>query len=120
MLKWLAGAIILAGIVTVIMIQPFSFLLFHDVQYIGFVGRAIFVIILASVLCLWRVWRGPTAADRIVAVDVFGIMIVGLCAVTGIATGRSWYIDIGIAWAVQSFVSTLALAKYLEGRDFDE
>jgi multicomponent Na+:H+ antiporter subunit F len=44
----------------------------------------------------------------------------GFCAILGIPTGRDWYIDIGIAWALQSFISTLALAKYLEGRNFDE
>jgi len=43
-----------------------------------------------------------------------------LCAILTISTGRSWYIDIGIAWALQSFISTLALSKYLEGRGFDE
>ena len=37
-----------------------------------------------------------------------------------IATKRNWYIDIGIAWALQSFISTLALSKYLEGRSFEE
>ncbi|MFC1699535.1 monovalent cation/H+ antiporter complex subunit F [Candidatus Omnitrophota bacterium] len=47
-------------------------------------------------------------------------MIVGLCAMLTIATQRSWYIDIGIAWALQSFISTLALSKYLEGRSFDD
>jgi multicomponent Na+:H+ antiporter subunit F len=47
-------------------------------------------------------------------------MIVGLCALLTICTNRSWYLDIGIAWALQSFISTLALSKYLEGRSFDE
>ena len=83
-------------------------------------GRALYIIILSSFLCLYRVMRGPTAADRIVAVDILGIMIVGLCAILTISTGRAWYIDIGIAWALQSFVSILALSKYLEGKGFDE
>jgi len=64
--------------------------------------------------------RGPSSADRAVAIDILGILVLGFCAILGVATGRSWYIDIGIAWALQSFISTLALAKYLEGRDFDE
>jgi multicomponent Na+:H+ antiporter subunit F len=71
-------------------------------------------------LCLFRLLRGPTAADRIVAIDIFGVLIVGFCAIAAVATGTSWYIDIGIAWALQSFVGTLALSKYLEGRGFDE
>jgi len=38
----------------------------------------------------------------------------------GISTGRSWYIDIAIAWALQSFIATLALAKFLEGKSLDD
>ena len=71
-------------------------------------------------MILFRVAMGPTGADRIVAIDILGIMIVGLCAILTISTGRSWYIDIAIAWGLQSFIGTLALAKYLEGRGFDE
>jgi multicomponent Na+:H+ antiporter subunit F len=51
---------------------------------------------------------------------MLGRLIVGICALLSISTKRSWYIDIGIAWALQSFISTLALAKFLEGKDFDE
>lgn len=118
--KWLIGAVILLGIVTFIVLRPFPFLFYPDLPFVGFLGRALYIVILACVLCLYRIWRGPTGADRIVAIDILGIMIVGLCAILSISTNRSWYIDIGIAWALQSFISTLALSKYLEGRDFDD
>jgi len=119
-IKWLVGAIILIAIVVLIIIRPLPFLFCPDLPYINFVGRALYIVILACILCLYRVWRGPTGADRVVAVDILGIMIIGLCALLTISTGRSWYIDIGIAWALQSFISTLALSKYLEGRGFEE
>lgn len=118
--KWIIGALILASIIILIILRPFPFLFYPDLPYIGFLGRALYIIILACVLCLYRIWRGPTGADRIVAIDILGIMIVGLCAILTISTNRSWYIDIGIAWALQSFISTLALSKYLEGRGFDD
>ena len=119
-LKWLIGAIILITISTLIIVRPLPFLFYPDLPYIGFLARAIYIIIRACVICLYRIWKGPTGADRIVAVDILGIMIVGLCSVLTVSTGRSWYIDIGIAWALQSFISTLALSKYLEGKGFDE
>jgi multicomponent Na+:H+ antiporter subunit F len=71
-------------------------------------------------MCLLRVIKGPIPADRAVAMDTLGILIVGFCAILSISTGRDWYLDIAIAWALQSFIGALALAKYLEGRDFDE
>ncbi|MGB2705860.1 MAG: cation:proton antiporter [Candidatus Omnitrophota bacterium] len=119
-LKWFVGAVILISIITLVIVRPAPFLFYPDLPYLGFLGRVLYIIILACALCLYRVWKGPTGADRIVAVDILGIMIVGLCAVLTISTGRSWYIDIGIAWALQSFISTLALSKYLEGKGFDE
>jgi multicomponent Na+:H+ antiporter subunit F len=64
--------------------------------------------------------RGPTAPDRAVAIDMLGTLIVGFCALLSLSTGRDWYIDIGIAWALQSFIGIMALSKYLEGKDFDE
>ena len=118
--RWFIGMIFLVGIIILIIIRPLPFLFYPGLPYIGFLGRCLYIIILACILCLYRVWRGPTGADRIVAIDILGIMIVGLCAVLTISTGRSWYIDIGIAWALQSFIAALALSKYLEGKGFDE
>jgi len=119
-LRWVLGTVSLVGVIALILIRPLPFLFYQDLPYLGFLGRLLYIIILAAILCLYRVWRGPTGADRIVAIDILGILIIGLCAVLTVCTGRSWYIDIGIAWALQSFISVLALSKYLEGKGFDE
>ena len=118
--RYIIGLIVLLGILLLVLLRPPGILIYPELPYLGFLRRAFFVLVLCSVLSLYRIVRGPTAPDRIVAIDMFGILIVGFCAILSIATGRGWYIDIGIAWALQSFISTLALAKYLEGRDFDE
>ena len=119
-LRWLIGTLILIGIVAAVLARPLPFLFYPDLPYINFFARVLYIIILACFLCLYRIGRGPTGADRIVAIDILGIMIVGVCALLAIPTGRMWDIDIGIAWALQSFISTLALSKYLEGKNFDE
>ncbi|GAH62781.1 unnamed protein product, partial [marine sediment metagenome] len=49
-----------------------------------------------------------------------GILVVGICAVLAIITGRMFLIDIGIAWVILSFVGTLTLAKYLSKRKLNE
>ena len=115
--RWLLGLIVIVSILLAALLYPFESLLAWQSD---FLQRGFNVLFFCSVFCLWRIFRGPTAADRIVAIDIFGILILGFCAILGIPTGREWYIDIGIAWALQSFISTLALAKYLEGRNFDE
>ena len=118
--RWAVGTAVLGMIVASIIFQPRPFLFHHDLSFSPFAGRALYVIILAAFLCLYRVFRGPVAADRVVAVNILGIMIVGLCAILTILTGKSWYMDISIAWALQGFISILALSKYLEGKGFDE
>ncbi|MEN3013700.1 MAG: monovalent cation/H+ antiporter complex subunit F [Endomicrobiia bacterium] len=76
--------------------------------------------ILSLILCLYRIFLGPTPADRAVATDILGLIIVGICGILSIFTKASFFIDIAIAWALQSFIGNLALAKYLEGKRFDE
>ena len=117
--RWAIGSVVLLAVIVVIMVQP-PFLFFPGLPYRSFVGRALYILLLAAAMCLYRISRGPTAADRIVGVDILGILLIGFCALLTISTGRSWYIDIGIAWALQSFIGTLALAKYLEGKGLEE
>lgn len=116
-LRWLLGLIAIIVILWIVIFYPFSSMLAWQSELLK---RGFNVLLLCGLFSLWRILRGPTPADRIVAIDILGILILGFCAILSIATGRDWYIDIGIAWALQSFISTLALAKYLEGRNFDE
>ncbi len=117
--RWLIGAAALAWALIVILWWPLPFLFYPRLPFVALFGRALYILVLASLLCLYRVARGPTSADRIVAVDLLGVMIIGLCAVLTITTRRSWYLDIGLAWALQSFITVLALSKFLEGRNRD-
>ncbi len=74
----------------------------------------------AAFLCLYRTMAGPTPADRTVAVDILGILMVGFCAVLTVATGKDTYMIVGLAWSLLAFIGSLALAKHLEGKHFDE
>jgi multicomponent Na+:H+ antiporter subunit F len=114
---YVAGFLVVMGILSAITFLPLPSLLAWQS---GFLSRAFFVLMLCFSMCLLRIALGPTLSDRAVAIDTLGILIVGFCAILSIPTGRDWYLDIAIAWALQSFVGALALAKYLEGKGFDE
>ncbi|OGX14759.1 MAG: hypothetical protein A2166_05590 [Omnitrophica WOR_2 bacterium RBG_13_41_10] len=116
-LRWFLGLIIIIIILAIIIFYPFPSLLEWQSPLLR---HSFFILFFCALFCLWRIIKGPTSADRAVAIDILGILVLGFCAILGIPTGRDWYIDIGIAWALQSFISTLALSKYLEGRNFDE
>lgn len=77
-------------------------------------------LVVSSFLCLYRIAMGPTPPDRSVGIDILGTLVVGFCALMTLFTGKDYYLNIGISWALLSFVGTLALAKFLERRSFDE
>ena len=118
--RWLIGMFVILAFLVVVVFYPIKILFYPDLPFVALFTRCLFILLVSCLFCLYRILKGPTAPDRIVAIDILGILIVGFCALLGIPTGRSWYIDIGIAWALQSFIATLALSKYLEGRDFDD
>ncbi len=80
----------------------------------------LYILIGLSFLIFYRVVKGPTIADRMVAIDIFGILVVGVCVLLAIKTERLFLIDIGIAWIILSFIGTITLAKYLAGKKLDD
>ena len=82
-----------------------------DTTYLIVLGA----LILAAVLSIIRVIKGPTAPDRVVGLDTINTLVIVSMVVFGIATSSVIYIDVAIVYALLSFISTLFIAKYLEG-----
>ena len=81
---------------------------------------ALGILLLGCFFCLYRIAAGPTPPDRTVAIDILGTLIVGFTCIYAVIRQQEFYMNIAIAWALLSFIGTIALAKYLEGRHFDE
>jgi multicomponent Na+:H+ antiporter subunit F len=116
-LRWPIGILTLILALLLINTHPVPSLLSWQSP---FLTRCFFILMLCFLICLIRIALGPTSVDRAVVINALGILIVGFCAILSIPTGRDWYLDIAIAWALQSFIGALALAKYLEGKELDE
>ncbi|HEX6927070.1 MAG TPA: cation:proton antiporter [Longimicrobiaceae bacterium] len=69
---------------------------------------------LACLLTLWRVVRGPTLPDRVVALDLLGVTIVGIAVASSAMAGSRYFLDVAIVIALISFVGTVAYARYVE------
>ena len=78
------------------------------------------VLLLCCALCLYRIGRGPTAPDRTVGIDILGTVVVGFCALLTLTTGKDYLMNVALAWALVSFIGTLALARHLEEQHSDE
>ena len=116
-ITWFIGMLSIAGVLLLIIFYPAQSLLRWQSD---FLAQCFFVLMLCFALCLLRVVAGPSTADRAAALNSLSTLVVGFCAILSIPTGRDWYIDVAIAWALQSFIGMLAIAKNLEGIGFDE
>jgi len=66
------------------------------------------------ILTLLRLFLGPTAPDRVVALDTMNTIVVCLMVGLGAYYQEVVLIDIAIVYALLSFVSTLFIARYME------
>jgi multicomponent Na+:H+ antiporter subunit F len=78
------------------------------------IAVASLMLTVAALLALVRVVRGPTLPDRVVAIDLIGVLIVGVIVVGAAATGEHAFLDVAIVIALISFVGTVAYARYVE------
>lgn len=74
------------------------------------------LILVAAVLCVVRLVRGGSLADRIVALDSLLIMIVLGLAVQAARTGEDTYLDAMVVAALLGFTGTALVAKFIERR----
>jgi multisubunit Na+/H+ antiporter MnhF subunit len=82
-------------------------------------STSLVILIGLLVVSSYRVWVGPTPPDRLQAIDLATTLLVGIIIVLGIVMDAALLIDVGIALAAFSFVSTLAIARFIsEGRVF--
>jgi len=75
-------------------------------------------LLISIAMAIIRVIKGPTAPDRIVGLDTINTIVIVGMVVFGAAFNEIIYIDVAIVYALLSFISTLFIAKYLEGGDF--
>ena len=74
----------------------------------------------ALVLNAWRLFRGPDATDRILALDTLYINAAAVIVLYGIHIGRPEFFEAALLIALLGFVSTMALAKFLLRGDIIE
>ena len=66
------------------------------------------------VFCFLRMLKGPTAADRAVALDTVTTVTIAFLVVLGYVFDRYIYLDVSLVYAVLMFVGSVAIARFLE------
>lgn len=81
---------------------------------------ALVMLAAAAAASLWRLASGPTAPDRILALDTLTINAIAVVLVAGMLTASAFYFEAALLMAMMGFVATVALAKFLLGGDIIE
>lgn len=84
------------------------------------VTLALILVAAAMALSFWRLLRGPSAPDRILALDTLYIDAIALLVLFGIHRSSTLYFEAALLIALLGFVGTVALCKYLLRGDIIE
>lgn len=70
-------------------------------------------IAVAMLLNLYRLFRGPDAVDRVLALDTLVINLIGLIVLAGILYGTMMYFEAALLFAMVGFLTTVSFCKFL-------
>ncbi len=73
------------------------------------------IILVSILLGVYRFIKGPTAADRVVALDTLTTVVTAVLIFLAFVYSRFIYVDISLIFAVLGFIGVLTVARYLEG-----
>ena len=84
---------------------------------LGWAAETAALLLLAAMgLACYRLVRGPTLPDRVVALDLMTVLATAFAALAALASGRRSVLDVALALALVGFLSTAAFARFAERR----
>ena len=75
---------------------------------------ALTMLAVAAGLTFIRLGRGPTLPDRVIGIDLIGVLLVCLLVLMAGVTAQQAFLDVAMVVALISFVGTVAYARYIE------
>jgi multicomponent Na+:H+ antiporter subunit F len=75
---------------------------------------ALTLLAVAAALTFIRLAQGPTLPDRVIAIDLIGVLLVCLLVLMAGVTAQQAFLDVAMVVALISFVGTVAYARYIE------
>lgn len=66
------------------------------------------------VICLYRVIKGPSLPDRVVALDMIGVNMLSMIAIISLLQRTTAYLEVILILGILSFIGTITFSKYIE------
>ena len=88
--------------------------MFHDIPVLGALSEKFLIVVLAVLcvmflLCLLRLVLGPSVADRLLAVNMLGGIVIAAIALLGLLLEESYLLDISLIYGLISFLGVVIL-----------
>ena len=77
---------------------------------------SLIILIIAMLVVFYRLQKGPSLPDRIISLDLFASITIGIIAAYSIFSNEAIVLDAAIIVAVITFLGTVAVARFLERR----
>ena len=77
---------------------------------------SLLLILIGMAVAFIRLAKGPSLADRVVALDMMTVTIISFCGVYAVFMDEPSFLDVAIVLALVGFLATVALARYAERR----
>ncbi len=71
------------------------------------------LVMMMSFVALWRAYKGPRAADRVVAINVTTTKVATIIVMIALVTAQKSYVSVALVYAMIGFIATIGVAKYL-------
>lgn len=78
------------------------------------IGISLFIVAISTLLYIYRLIKGPTTPDRVIALDAIGINLIAITAIISIAQNTNAFVEVILLLGILAFIGTVAFSKYLE------
>ncbi len=75
---------------------------------------ALVIISIATLGLVYRVIKGPSIPDRVVALDALGVSLISIIALLSVVTQTEFFLEIILLLGILAFIGTVALSKFIE------
>ena len=79
-----------------------------------FIWICLILVILSIVGLLYRVFRGPSIPDRLIALDAIGVMLISATALLSVLFDTDFFMEVILLIAIMSFIGTVSFSKFIE------
>lgn len=94
--------------------------MFSHIPVLGDISHTFYIIVLVflvifCILCLIRLIMGPSVADRVLAANMLGGIVIVIICVAAVMLGEDFLLDVGLVYALISFLAVVILSQIYIG-----